>query len=353
MPRSVRCMWMRGGTSKAAYFLAQDLPADPRQRDQFLLRIMGSPDDNQIDGIGGANPLSSKVAVVKKSSRYGIDVDYLFLQVLIDKAIVTSTLSCGDILAGVGPFAIERGLVTAHEGETSVAIYLENSGQVAIEKIATNSGKVIYTGAAKISGVPRTASPIPIDFKANAGGSYEAFLPTGNEVDVIDDITVTCIDNGLPCVVMLAKDFGITGAETSEQLTKNDDLLTKLDSISSQAGKLMNVANIADEALPHIILVGPASHGGAISTRTFIAGKCHASIDIFAALSLATSCFLPQSPAYNVANLAGNVGTSKVVAIEHPDGIMSVNLSFDASGQVNNASIVRTARKLFDGQIFA
>ena len=348
---STKCMWMRGGTSKGAYFLAEDLPSDVAERDAFLLAIMGSPDERQIDGMGGADPLTSKVAVVQKSSRDGVDVDYLFLQVMVDKAIVTDAQNCGNILAGVGPFAIERGLVKPQNGQTNVAIYMQNTGQIAIEKISTSNGKVEYQGEAQIDGVPGFASAIPVTFKDTAGSSCGALLPTGNEVDIIDGVSVTLIDNGMPVVVMRAEDMGIAGTEDRETLEQNQILRAKLESIRLQAGHLMNLGDVTDKTVPKMSMVSAASDGGSISTRTFIPHRCHASIGVLGAVSVATACLLPQSPAYKLANIPK--GDSKTMSIEHPIGAMGVVLDIDAQGQVENAAIIRTARKLFDGEIFA
>ncbi|WP_029131677.1 4-oxalomesaconate tautomerase [Sedimenticola selenatireducens] len=351
MSKPVRCMWMRGGTSKGAYFLAGDLPTDQTERNAFLLRIMGSPDPRQIDGIGGADPLTSKVAVIKKSGRDGIDVDYLFLQVFVDQAIVTDAQNCGNILAGVGPFAIERGLVTAQEGETGVTIFMENTGQIAIERVSTHAGAVIYQGDAHIDGVPGTASAIPVTFKDTAGSTCGSLLPTGNQVDLIDGIKVTCIDNGMPVVVMNAADLGITGTETREQLEQNDRLKERLESIRLQAGQMMNLGDVTHKSVPKMSMVSPATQGGAISTRTFIPHRCHASIGVLGAVSVATACMLPDSPAHALANISA--GTRKVMPIEHPIGEMTVILETNDRGDVKNAAILRTARKLFDGEVFA
>lgn len=351
MSESARCMWMRGGTSKGAYFLAEDLPADLAARDAFLLRIMGSPDPRQIDGIGGADPLTSKVAVVKKSTRPGIDVDYLFLQVFVDQAIVTDAQNCGNILAGVGPFAIERGLIAAQEGETHVTIFMENTGQVAIERIATHNGAVIYRGEARIDGVPGTASAIPVTFKDTAGSTCGSLLPTGNPVDLIDGIPVTCIDNGMPVVVIKAEDMGITGTETRDQLEQNEPLRKKLESIRLQAGPMMNLGDVSKKSVPKMSMVSPATRGGAISTRTFIPHRCHASIGVLGAVSVATACMLPDSPAHALATISADA--RKVMPIEHPIGEMTVILETNDRGDVENAAILRTARKLFDGEVFA
>lgn len=351
VPSQGRCMWMRGGTSKGGYFLADDLPADPAARDAFLLRVMGSPDARQIDGMGGADPLTSKVAVVRKSDRPGVDVDYLFLQVFVDRPVVTDAQNCGNILAGIGPFAIERGLVAARDGETPVSIYMENTGQVAVARVQTPGGRVTYAGEARIDGVPGTSAPLPIVFKDTAGSSCGALLPTGNAVDVIDGVEVTLIDNGMPVVVMRAADMGITGTETREDLEANDALRAKLEGIRLKAGPLMNLGDVADKSVPKMTMVSAPREGGAIATRTFIPHRCHASIGVLGAVSVATACALPGSPAAALAVMPQ--GRERTVSVEHPTGEMTVVLTMGEAGEVETAAILRTARKLFDGVVFA
>jgi len=346
----VRCMWMRGGTSKGGYFLAEDLPADADARDAFLLHAMGSPDKRQIDGMGGADPLTSKVAVVKRSARTGVDVDYLFLQIFVDRPIVTDAQNCGNILAGIGPFAIERGLVTAKDGATDVRIFMENTGQVAVATVPTPGERVTYEGSARIDGVPGTAAAIPILFEDTAGSTCGALLPTGRAVDVINGIDVTLIDNGMPCVVMRAADLGIAGDETPEALEANEPLRKSLESIRLKAGPLMNLGDVAQNSVPKMTMVSAPRNGGAISTRTFIPHRCHASIGVLGAVSVATACLLPAGPAASIATTGE--GHRRSLAIEHPTGEMTVVATLDASGDVIRAAILRTARKLFDGRIY-
>lgn len=351
MYESVRCMWMRGGTSKGAYFLADDLPTDRDERDQLLLNIMGSPDARQIDGIGGADPLTSKVAVVQNSQRDDADVDYLFLQVFVDQAVVSDAQNCGNILAGVGPFSIERGLVATQGDETTVSIFMQNSGKVALEKVATPGGKVSYLGDARIDGVPGTSCAIPVAFKDSAGSSCGALLPTGKAKDVIDGIELTCIDNGMPVVIMRASDMGISGEESREQLEQNEALKTKLESIRLEAGPMMNLGDVTHKTVPKMSMVSAARNGGCISTRTFIPHRCHTSIGVLGAVSVATACLLEESPAHALAKVAE--GKSKILSIEHPSGEMSVILDVNDQLEVENAAILRTARKLFDGDVFS
>lgn len=350
MSDSAPCMWMRGGTSKGAYFLAEDLPSDQQARDRFLLSIMGSPDPRQIDGMGGADPLTSKVAIVKKSGRNGIDVDYLFLQVFVDQAIVTDAQTCGNILAGVAPFAIERGLVKAQKAATEVSIYTENTGQIAISRVLTPNGKVQYSGDATIDGVPGTASPVLIRFSETAGSSCGSLLPTGNNHDTFDGVTVTCIDNGMPVVILSAADFGLTGLESREQLDSDEKLKKRLESIRLQAGPRMNLGDVTYKSVPKMTLISPATKGGAIATRTFIPHRCHASIGVLGAVSVATACLLPGSPANQMASIAA--GAEKSLSIEHPTGEMTVVLQTSDDGLPQSAAILRTARKLMDGVVF-
>ena len=345
-----RCMWMRGGTSKGGYFLATDLPADEGARNELLLRAMGSPDTRQIDGMGGANPLTSKVAVVSASDRDDADVDYLFLQVFVDQAIVTDAQNCGNILAGVGGFAIERGLVTAGKGVTDVRIFMRNTGQVATASIATPGGAVTYAGDEAIDGVPGTSAPVPLVFDDVAGSMCGALLPTGNQMDVVAGVEVTMIDNGMPIVVLRAADMGITGYERPAELDADDALKARIEALRLACGPLMNLGDVREKSVPKMTMVAPAQDGGAFMTRSFIPHKCHDTIGVFAAVSAATASLLPDSPV--AAMVAVPDGARKMMAVEHPNGATACVLHCDASGQVQKAGMVRTARKLFDGMIF-
>ena len=350
MSDGVRCLWMRGGTSKGGYFLKEDLPADTAARDAFLLRVMGSPDPRQIDGMGGADPLTSKVAIVSKSERPGVDVDYLFLQVFVDQAIVTDAQNCGNILAGIGPFAIERGLVAAADGETRVAIFMENTEQVAVASVQTPGGRVTYAGDAAISGVPGTAAPIPLVFRDTAGSSCGALLPTGNVVDRIDGVDVTMIDNGMPCVVMLASAVGVTGYEDRDTLDADAAMKAKVEAIRLKAGPLMNLGDVSEKSVPKMMLVAPPREGGAVSVRSLIPHRVHASIGVLGAVSVATACLIPGSPAATVAHITG--GQRKTLGVEHPTGVTECVVTVDEDGQPIEAGMLRTARKLMDGVVF-
>jgi 4-oxalomesaconate tautomerase len=348
---STPCMWMRGGTSKGGYFLKDDLPPQASARDAFLLAVMGSPDVNQIDGMGGADPLTSKIAVVSKSDRPGVDVDYLFLQVFVDQAIVTDAQNCGNILAGVGPFAIERGLVAATGDETKVTIFMENTSQTAVATVQTPGGFVAYAGEAKIDGVPGSHAPIPLEFRDTAGSSCGALLPTGNAVDVVNGIPVTLIDNGMPCVVMKASDVGVTGYEDRDSLDADTALKAKIEAIRLAVGERMNLGDVTEKSVPKMMLVAPPRSGGAVTVRSFIPHRAHATIGVLGAVSVATACLIPGSPAAEVAHIPE--GRRKLLSVEHPTGEMSCVLELDEAGAVKSAALLRTARKLMEGMVFA
>ena len=344
-------MWMRGGTSKGAFFLADELPAEVAARDAFLLRVMGSPDPRQIDGMGGADPLTSKVAIVARSTRDGVDIDYLFLQVFVDQAIVTDSQNCGNMLAGVGPFAIERGLVAAAGDETRIAIFMENSGQVAIATVRTPGGKVTYAGDAAISGVPGTAAPIPLVFRDTAGSSCGALLPTGKGIDMIDGIAVTLIDNGMPCVVFAAADVGVTGYEDRDTLDADVGAKARIEAIRLKAGPMMNLGDVSHKSVPKMMLVAPPREGGAIAVRSLIPHRVHASIGVLGAVSVATACLVEDSPAQLLSRVPD--GRTKTLGVEHPSGVTECVVTVDDAGRPIEAGMLRTARKLMDGKVFA
>jgi 4-oxalomesaconate tautomerase len=350
LSNGLRAMWMRGGTSKGAFLLAKDLPVDIAARDALLLRIMGSPDARQIDGMGGADPLTSKVAVVSRSARPGVDVDYLFLQVFVDRPVVTDSQNCGNMLAGVGPFAIERGLIPASGEVTPVRIFMENTGQVAVASVPTPGGVVTYAGDARIDGVPGTAAAIPLDFEDVAGSSCGALLPTGNASDEIDGVRATLIDNGMPCVIIAAGDLGVRGDETREALDAATALKARLEKIRLAAGPLMNLGDVAEKSVPKMILVSAPTLGGAVSTRSFIPHRCHASIGVFAAVSVASACLIEGSPAAAVAVIPQ--GARVRVSVEHPSGETTCVVTRNEAGGIGSTAILRTARKLFDGVVF-
>jgi 4-oxalomesaconate tautomerase len=348
MADGIPCLWMRGGSSKGAYFLAADLPSDPAARDRLLLRLMGSPDPRQIDGLGGGDPLTSKVAILSPPSRPDADVDYLFLQVFVDQALVSDAQGCGNILAAVGPAAIERGLVPAQDGETPVRIHMLNSGEVALARVLTPGGRVRYDGPARIDGVPGTAAPVPLLFQNIAGSMCGALLPSGRVLDPIDGVDCTLIDNGMPIVVMRAADFGLTGQEDPAVLEADAALKSRIEAIRLQAGRRMALGDVAAKSVPKMTLVSAPRGGGTIATRSLIPHRVHAGIGVLAAVSVATACTLPGSVAAGLARLPGDGR----FLIEHPGGAAEVLIETDPEGRVIGAGTLRTARKLMDGRVF-
>ena len=262
--------------------------------------------------------------------------------------------NCGNILAGVGQFALENGLVTASSPTTDIDVYMVNSDQVATVTVSTPDGSVSYDGDASIDGVPGQAAPVLENFPQAAGSSCGALLPTGRAVDVVNDVPLTCIDNGMPVVVMRATDLGITGYETREELEANSDLKMRIEAIRLIVGPMMNLGDVIDQSVPKMTLVAPATNGGTICTRTFIPHRCHASIGVLGAVSVATACMLSNSPAAELAVLPE--GDEKMISVEHPIGETSVLMNVDAGENdeiaVNKAAILRTARKLFEGVVF-
>lgn len=354
MLKSIPCTLMRGGTSKGLYFHINDLPRERAARDRVLLAAMGSPDVRQIDGVGGAHPLTSKVAVIGPSTHAGADVDYLFLQVVVDRAEVSDAQNCGNILAGVGPWAIENGLVAATGEVTAVRIHMVNTASVAVAHVPTPGGLVEYEGDARIDGVPGTAAAIPIDFLDVAGSSCGALLPTGQVVDLVEGIEVTCIDNGMPVVILRATDLGKTGAESPEELEADAVLKARVERIRRNLGPRMNLGDVTAKTVPKMSLVSAAQHGGALSTRTFIPHRVHEAIGVLGAVSVATACVVPGTVAAQVAGLGG-AGGQRRLDIEHPTGFFTLEMSVRIDGaavSVERSALVRTARKLMRGEVF-
>jgi 4-oxalomesaconate tautomerase len=351
---SVPAALMRGGTSKGLYFLADDLPQDIAARDAFLLAAMGSPDVREIDGVGGGHPLTSKVAVVSRSERDGSDVDYLFLQVWPDRAEVSDQQNCGNIFAGVGPFAIERGLVQAQSDVTPVSIYMVNTDSTATAFVETPGGIVNYAGDARIDGVPGTHAPIMINFEDVAGSSCGSLLPTGNVVDEVLGVSVTCIDNGMPVVCLSAADLGITGYESPAELEANTDLRERVEAIRLAVGPMMNVGDVTNKTVPKMSILSPATNGGLVNTRTFIPHRVHESIGVLGAVSVATACMLEGSVAAQIAGL-DTVASTMDIEVEHPTGFFTVTMDVDTSSGtpvVKKSALLRTARMLMSGDVF-
>ncbi len=353
MESGIRCMLMRGGTSKGAYFLVNDLPSNLAERDDLLLRILGSPDSRQIDGIGGAHPLTSKVAIVSRSSSSQADIDFLFAQVGVEEPLVDTTPNCGNILAGVGPFAIERGLVQVTSDETRIRIKTLNTGTLAEVIVATPNGRVEYAGETAIAGVPGTAAAIPINFLDTAGSVCGSLFPTGQRIDMVKGIAITCIDNGMPVVLLAAADFGFRGTESCQEIEAATEALQKIESIRLEAGCRMGLGDVSDAVFPKMCLISSPIDGGCVNTRTLIPKKCHTSIGVFGAVSVASASALPGTIAYPMAVRPD--GRIKIMDIEHPTGKLEVRLEIggtDEEPTVERGGLVRTARALFDGTVF-
>ncbi|MCQ4213242.1 4-oxalomesaconate tautomerase [Streptomyces longispororuber] len=348
-PAGVRCMLMRGGTSKGAYFLADDLPAEPAVRDALLLRIMGSPDPRQIDGLGGGHPLTSKVAVVSPSAGPEADVDYLFLQVGVDTTEVSDRQNCGNLLAGVGPFAVERGLVEPGGRDTSVRIRMVNTGDLARATFPTPDGRVDPTGDAEISGVPGSAAAVVVEFPPGAG----PLLPTGRARDTVAGTDVTCVDNGMPTVLIPAESLELTGYEDPADLEADQDLAARLHEIRLAAGELMGLGDVTGATVPKLTLLAPPRHGGAVTTRTFIPVRAHTSIGVLGAASVAAGLRIDGGVGAPVAVLPEG---GDRLRIEHPTGFLDIESSIGAGPDglptARRTAVVRTARKIFDGTVF-
>jgi 4-oxalomesaconate tautomerase len=344
-PDGIRCMLMRGGTSKGAYFVADDVPADPIERDELMLRVMGSPDPAQIDGLGGAHPLTSKVAIVSASAEPGVDLDYLFLQVAVDRPVVTDAQTCGNLLAGVGPFALERGIIPAAGDETPVRIRMLNTGDLATTVIRTPGGVVEYDGDQAIDGVPGIACAIELEV-----GGGTPILPTGRLVDDVEGHAVTLIDNGMPVVLLRADEFGVAGDESPEELEADAALAAAVERVRRAAGPLMGLGAVADQSVPKMILVSPPRDGGAISTRSFIPARVHPAIGVLMAASVAAAALIPGT----IADGLVVTPDDGALLVEHPSGAFPARVSVvhRDGGWFGTSVSERTARKIFDGVVY-
>lgn len=348
-------MHFRGGSSKGLYFNANDLPIDENLRNKYILAAMeGSDigDPRQIDGLGGGSSLSSKVAIVSSSNTEGVDLDYYFIQVMIGKGKVSTTQTCGNILAGVLPFAIESGMIQASHPTTRATINIVNTGGFCEVIVETPNGQVNYAGNAKVDGVVGTAAPIICNYLDTEGATCGALFPTGNTIDVVDGKEMTCIDNGMPVVILRAKDFNISGYETKEELDNNEILKQELEDIRLKVGFKMNLGDVLNQSIPKMCLISPPNtEGGVVNTRMFIPHVCHDAIGVLAAVSVATACILPKTIAENIAILRGGNSFS----VEHPTGEFTVNLEIENNGGqliIKKSGVIRTARLLSKGVVY-
>ncbi len=351
--RAIPCIFMRGGTSRGPYFRMADLPTDGATRDRVLLAVMGSPDLRQIDGLGGADPLTSKVCMVSPSKRPGVDVDFLFAQVSVDRAIVDTSPSCGNMLAGIGPFAIERGMVAAGDGETTVSIYNINTESRIEAVVQTPGGTISYEGDTAIDGVPGTAAPIVLNFMDVVGSKTGALLPTGQAREMIDGVEASCVDVAMPMVMMRASDVGMSGYETRADTDGNEALMARLEAIRREAGRRMGLGDVADRVVPKIGVLAAPRGDGSISSRYFTPTRLHAAHAVTGAVCVACACQLTGSVADGLARVAG--APKERIRIEHPSGHLDVQLEVSGSGpdmQVIRAGVLRTARKIMAGDVF-
>jgi 4-oxalomesaconate tautomerase len=351
MQRAIPSIFMRGGTSRGPFFRASDLPAEVATRDRVLLAVMGSPDARQIDGLGGADPLTSKVGIVRPGRTPGVDLEFLFAQVAVKEPLVDTTPNCGNMLAAVVPFAIESGMIAARGDVTTLRVLTENTGTLADIEVQTPGGRVEYAGDARIDGVPGTAAPVNIRFLDTAGSVCGALLPTGHVVDRFDGIDVTCIDNGMPVVLMSAQDLGVTGYETRDALNANVALKKRIESIRLQAGPAMKLGDVAKKVVPKMCLVAPPTDGGHLTTRTFIPHDCHSAVGVLGAVTVATAAVMPGSVANRFARVPD--GMRKNFSVQHPTGEFTVTLTMSAEDPavVESASLLRTARLIMRGEV--
>jgi 4-oxalomesaconate tautomerase len=360
MQTAIPCYYLRGGTSKGPFFLATDLPGDQATRDQVLLAVMGSPDKRQIDGLGGAHPLTSKVGIVSLSNTPGVDLDFLFAQLQPDKDTVDTTPNCGNMLAAVVPFAIERGLMKTQGATTTARVLTLNTDMQCDVTVLTPSGKVRYTGDARIDGTPGTSAPITINFLNTAGSVCSGLLPTGKVKDTVRvqgdgfaefEIDVTCIDNGMPLVMMRATDLGCTGYENVADLNANTLLKNKLEALRLQVSLQMGLGDVTKKNYPKMTLIAAPKDGGSIATRSFIPHVCHDAIGVLAAVTVGTACVLKGSVCDGIAVVPK--GVSKTISVEHPTGEFSVELETDPANpqNVTKAALLRTARLIMRGEV--
>ncbi|MGH6638212.1 MAG: 4-oxalomesaconate tautomerase [Polaromonas sp.] len=351
MQTLIPCLFMRGGTSRGPFFNAADLPADIPTRDRVLLAVMGSPDKRQIDGLGGAHPLTSKVGIVSRGSKPGVDLDFLFAQLQPDKDTVDTTSNCGNMLAAVVPFALGTGMVAPQDDTTTLRVLTLNTDMQCDITVMTPGGKVEYEGDARIDGVPGTGAPITINFLDTAGSVCAGLLPTGHVRDVIDGVDVTCIDNGMPLVMFRATDVGCTGYETVVELNANIELKARIETLRIACGHAMGLGDVSTKNYPKMTLIAPPQAGGSLCTRSFIPHVCHDAIGVLAAVTVGTACVLEGSVTQGIAVV--NPGRTKKVSVEHPTGEFSVELGLDPVNPQNviRAALLRTARLLMRGEV--
>ncbi len=353
MQTKISCVIMRGGTSRGPFFHLADLPADTATRDAVLLAVMGSPHEIQVDGIGGAHSVTSKVAMISKSQRPGVDVDYLFAQVEINEQRVDTKPNCGNMLVAVGPFAIDQGLIAAKNGETRVRIYNVNTQSVVEAIVQTPGGEVTYEGTAAIDGVHGTAARVGINFTAAIGSVTKKLLPTGKPLDIIDGVEVSCVDVAMPAILMRASAFGKSGYESANELDADRALFQRMEAIRIKASVLMGMGDVSKSVVPKIALLATPRSGGVITSRYFVPDTCHKSHPVTGTVCIASACAIPGTIAEQLTRRSR--APQGLIYIEHPSGKIAIDLDADfTAGQqhLRRAALVRTARRIFEGKVY-
>lgn len=350
--QKIPCILMRGGTSKGPYFLASDLPNDPKERNELLIRLMGSPDIRQIDGIGGATSVTSKSVVISPSSEDGIDIDYKFIQVNVDEAVADDKPTCGNMLSGVGPFALEKGLAKINDGESKVVIKDVNTGAIVTSIVQTPNKIIQYRGECMIAGVPFPASPIKLKFQKIAGGKTGSYLPTGNKIDTFDGVRATCLDISMPVVFVKAENMGISGYESANELNANKEIFEKLESIREQASHAMGLGSAKGNVIPKFCTIAKAKDGGDICIRYFTPKDAHPAVAVSASFNISTALFIKGTIFDDISQKSFSVGEHNI-KVEHPSGINDIGLNFP-SEDINHVEgqTIRSARVLFKGDVY-
>lgn len=344
--------FMRGGTSRGPYFNRADLPEDRESLAKVLVAAVGSGHPLNIDGIGGGNAVTTKVAMLSKSKMDWADIDYFFAQVSVEDGTVDFVPTCGNILCGVGPAAIEMGLIEVTGAETEVKIHAVNSGARVISTVRTSAEGVQYEGDAMIDGVPGTAAPIRMQFMDTIGGATGAFLPTGNLRDKFDGIEVTCMDVAMPMVIARAESFGLTGYETREDLDANAEFFARMEAVRIKAGEAMGLTNVAKSVTPKFGLLSPPKQGGSVNTRYFMPWKTHPTMAVTGSQCFASCILTPGTVAEGLMPTPNE--RPATVTLEHPMGMMDVVVDFTLEGgqiDIHSAGMVRTARLLAKGEV--
>jgi len=352
MLRAIPSMMFRGGTSRGLYFRGDDLPRDRDAISRILLSAMGSYSETQIDGMGGATPLTSKVAIVSPSREDGVDVDYLFAQVGFLEPIVDFGPTCGNILSGIGPYAIEQGMVKAGDGETTVRIRLVNTGALVDAAIQTPGGRVNYEGNTAIDGVPGTAAPVVLNFVEATGSKTGALFPTGQRTEEIEGVAVSLVDATMPAMILKAEDAGVTGYESAAELDANRAFFAFVEGLRLEAGRRMGLGDVSKSVVPKIMVLAPPRRGGVITSRYLVPMKTHTAHAVTGAITLACCVGAEGTVADGLADRSRIVNDA--MEIEHPSGAIGVALKLHDTGnkvEVESAGIIRTTRLLFSGQV--